>query len=99
MYLELEKQKFLEANGRKVSAVNGAVLYSSCCKALAPSMSDPDNEDSDYTLLDADRYDLIMDLVEARDHSIVFFGWRHQKDELVRVAKARDSSLKSSTAR
>ena len=26
-YLELENQKFLEANGRKVSAVNGAVLY------------------------------------------------------------------------
>ena len=90
VYLELEKQKFLETNGRKVSAVNGAVLYFKLLQAASGAVYvDPDNEDSDYTLLDADRYDLIMDLVEAREHSIVFFGWRHQKDELIRVAKAR----------
>ena len=90
VYLELEKKKFLETNGRKVSAVNGAVLYFKLLQAASGAVYvDPDNEDSDYTLLDADRYDLIMDLVEAREHSIVFFGWRHQKDELIHVAKAR----------
>ena len=90
LYQELENQKFLENKGRKISAVNGAVLYFKLLQCASGAVYvDPDDDESDYTLLDPDRYDLIMDLVEARQHSIVFFNWRHQKDELVRVATAR----------
>lgn len=90
VYLELEKKKYLETNGRKVTALNGAVLYFKLMQCASGAVYvDPDDEESDYTLLDPDRYELIMDLIEARDHSIVFFNWRHQKDELVKEAKKR----------
>lgn len=36
-----------------------------------------------YLLIDRGRYELIVDLITEREHSIVFFNWRHQRDELV----------------
>lgn len=90
LYEEMRANKYLETKGRKVTALNGAVLYFKLLQCASGAVyTDPDDDESDYTLLDPDRYDLILDLVEARDHSIVFFNWRHQKDELIRVAKAR----------
>lgn len=45
-----------------------------------------------YSLVDTGRYEMIMDLVEAREHSIVFFNWEHQRDELIKEAKVRKFS-------
>lgn len=38
--------------------------------------------DDQYVVLDSYRYELIADLVEERKHSVTFFNWRHQKDQL-----------------
>ncbi len=47
-------------------------------------------EDEDtYHLVDTDRYEVIMDLLEPRKHSICFFLWKHQKQQLIAAAKAR----------
>lgn len=90
LFDELRQQKTVTNNGRKVVALNGASLYTKLLQcASGATYVDPDDDTSDYTLMDTGRYDLIIDLVEARDHSIVFFNWRHQRDELMRVAKAR----------
>jgi len=90
LYEELREQKTVANKGRSVTAINGAVLYSKLLQcASGAAYADPLNEASSYTLLDTGRYELVNDLVEARDHSIVFFSWAHQRDELIKSAKAR----------
>ena len=42
-----------------------------------------------WSILDTGRYELIGELCEARQHSLVFFSWRHQKYELEKVLKAK----------
>tara|TARA_S200000501_G_scaffold313411_1_gene304863 strand:- start:11986 stop:13338 length:1353 start_codon:yes stop_codon:yes gene_type:complete len=36
-----------------------------------------------------DRYELVIDLVEARKHSLVAFNWRHEREALVELAESR----------
>ena len=86
MYLELEASAVLYLRGGNVSAVNAAVLYG---KLLQASSGAVYNDAGSYSLLDTDRYELIMDLAEARAHSIVFFNWVHQKEQLIEIAKKR----------
>lgn len=89
IYDELKRDSMLMLKGGKVvSAVNGAVLYGKLLQAASgATYADPDDDNSDYALLDTARYELVGDLIEARPHSVVFFNWRHQRDELVRIAK------------
>lgn len=42
-----------------------------------------------YHVVDRSRYEMTMDLVEERRHSVVFFLWAHQRDLLVDEAKKR----------
>ena len=42
-----------------------------------------------YHVVDTGRYELVMDLVEDRKHPLVFFLWKHQRDELVKLAEKR----------
>ena len=46
-------------------------------------------EGDDYASIDTSRYELVADLVDQRDHSVVFFNWTHQRDELVKEFKKR----------
>lgn len=86
LYKELEASSILYLKENTVSAINGAVLYS---KLLQCSSGAVYGEGNKYSVLDTERYELIMDLVEERRHSIVFFNWAHQRDELVKLARAR----------
>lgn len=45
--------------------------------------------DEKYSVIDVGRYELVMDLVEAREQCLVGFIWRHQRDELVKMAQKR----------
>jgi SNF2 family DNA or RNA helicase len=78
--LQLKKEK------TTVTAVNGAVVAS---KLLQIASGATYNDDGAYSLIDSERYDLVLDLVEARKHSIVFFTWTHQRDELIKEATKR----------
>lgn len=42
-----------------------------------------------YHVIDDSRTELVMDLLEPRQHSLVFFLWKHQKDQLIAAAEAR----------
>lgn len=46
-------------------------------------------DDETYSLIDAGRYELVMDLIEARKQCLVAFQWKHQRDELVKAAEKR----------
>lgn len=84
-YDKLERDSALILNSDKViTAVNGAVLYN---KLLQCSSGAVYSDETGYALLDTDRIELIGALVEARKHSVVFFSWKHQRDELVKYAK------------
>lgn len=87
MYRELERDSMLlvKSKGVKaITAVNGAVLYG---KLLQCASGASYSDDEEYALLDVGRYELIGDLIEARKHSIVFFSWKHQRDQLIRIAE------------
>jgi hypothetical protein len=42
-----------------------------------------------YHLVDTGRYEMILDLIEERDHSLCLYLWRHQCDLLVAEAEKR----------
>jgi len=42
-----------------------------------------------FSQVDTGRYDLIMDLIDARKQCVVAFLWRHQREELEKAAKKR----------
>ena len=84
LYDTLENDSFLSLQKTTVSALNGATLYT---KLLQCASGATYSDDGDYALLDTGRYELVSDLIEARKHSVVFFNWRHQRDQLLLVAK------------
>jgi SNF2 family DNA or RNA helicase len=103
-YLKMETQQVLSLKkGGKITAINAAVVHT---KLLQIASGAAYNEDGEYTLVASERYELVIDLVEQRKHSIVFFNWEHQRDELIKEAKKRglsyavyDGSVTSDTER
>lgn len=85
-YLKMEQDAIFQIANHKVTAVNGAVLYSKLQQIASGAVYD---EEKRYVILDSSRYELIADLVEARPHSLVFFQWAHQRDELIKEFEKR----------
>jgi SNF2 family DNA or RNA helicase len=86
LYRELELQSIAEIDKTTVTAINGAVLATKLLQSASGAVY---NDEGGYSLVDTERYELVMDLIEARAHSVCFYLWDHQRDELVRMAKAR----------
>jgi len=63
----------------RINAVNAAALAQKLLQISSGAVYD---EVGNYHLSDTGRYEMITDLVEQRTHSIVFFLWKHQRDEL-----------------
>lgn len=42
-----------------------------------------------YHVIDTGRYEMILDLIEERKHSLTFFFWKHQRDLMVAEAEKR----------
>ena len=89
LYDKLEANKYAEIRQTGITAINGAVLAT---KLLQTASGAVYNDDGGYSLVTTDRYILILDLVEARKHSIVFYQWDHQRDELIKEAEKRKLS-------
>lgn len=69
-----------------ITAVNAAVVTTKLLQIASGAVYD---ERGDYHVIDRERYELVMDLVEQRQHSVVFFLWKHQKELLIEEAKKR----------
>jgi SNF2 family DNA or RNA helicase len=78
--------KKLEELKGVVSAINAAAVRTKLLQVASGAVYETEDK---YHLLDTSRYELVMDLVEQRKHPLVFFLWRHQKEELIREATAR----------
>jgi SNF2 family DNA or RNA helicase len=69
-----------------ITALNRGALKQKLLQLASGAVYDGDRI---AQIIDTGRYELIMDLVEERKHSIVAFAWTHQRDELIKLAKKR----------
>lgn len=81
IYTKFENECFIELKQSSVTAVHAASLRTKLLQIASGAVYS--GEDS-YEVIDRQRYELITELVEQRAHSVVFFNWRHQRDELAR---------------
>lgn len=89
-YREMENEQLLILKDKAITAINAAAAYTKLLQIASGAVySSPD----DYVLVDTKRYEMVLDLVEARQHSVVFFQWKHQRDELVKEATKRKLSF------
>ncbi len=81
----------LMGDGKMLSAVHAASLQTKLLQIAAGAVYTGDDPDNDFAAVEmhTGRTDLVLDIVEERPHSIVVFQWRHQRDQLVKAAKAR----------
>lgn len=100
-YQQMEKAAIaMLDSGRVVSAVNAAGVMTKLLQiASGASYSDEGTGNTNlqaaaadalgYTPIDSGRYELVGDLVEQRQHSVVFFNWTHQRDLLIKEFEQR----------
>lgn len=100
-YRQMEKDAItLLESGRIVSAVNAAGVATKLLQiASGATYSETGTGNTElqakaadaigYVPIDTGRYELVADLVEQRDHSVVFFNWVHQRDLLVKEFQKR----------
>lgn len=85
-YLQLQEESLLQVQDKVVTALNAGSLVQKLLQCLSGSVYD---EDGNAVLVDTERYELILDLVEARSQCVVAFLWHHQKNQLIAEAKKR----------
>lgn len=77
LYNELEATSILQLKNGTVTAFNAAVLRNKLLQLASGAVY---TSNTDYTIIDKARYELIADLALARPQTIIAFLWRHQRD-------------------
>ena len=85
-YDEMANFMIIELDNSEVTAVHAASLRTKLLQIASGAVYDGTG---DYKVIDDQRYELVLDLVEERKHSVVFFNWSHQKELLSLHAKSR----------
>jgi len=98
VYREMEDHAIIELENNRVTAVHAAVLRNKLLQiasgaVYSTDMSDPGDwkayKAAQWTEIDNGRNELILDLIEQRQHSVTFFLWRHQREMLATEADKR----------
>ena len=89
LYHAFKETALLELKDTAVSAVNRAALETKLLQIASGAVYDVNGEPA---ILDTDRYELVLDLAEAREQCLIAFNWKHQRDELIKLAKKRGIS-------
>ena len=85
-YDQMEDEFIVEVeDGDNITAVHAAAKATKLLQIASGAVYNGDQ----YALIDPLRYELVIDLVEQRTHSVVAFLWRHQRDQLVAEARKR----------
>lgn len=69
-----------------VTAMHAGVLAQKLIQIASGAVYESEGK---FHTISTDRYSMILDLVEARKHSLTFFFWKHQRDLLIEEAKKR----------
>ena len=82
-YETLAAESVLYTKQGTINAVNAGARVKKLLQLLTGAVYDQAGNVHD------ERYELIMDLVEARKHSLVAFNWKHERDQLIKIAEKR----------
>lgn len=85
-YKRMEKDAIVNLQSGVVDAVNAAAVTTKLLQISSGAVYD--GAAVAHTV-DTGRYELVADLVEQRDHCIVFFLWEHQKKNMIKEFEAR----------
>ena len=85
IYDQFAKDAVLKLRSGEVIGLNKAQLRQKLYQIASGAVYTGDS----YEILDKDRYNLTMDLIEAREQCVVAFLWAHQKELLVKEAERR----------
>lgn len=85
-YQLLQEQSLLMIEDKTVTALNAGSLVQKLLQTLSGSVYD---ENGEAAVIDTERTELVLDLVEARSQSVVAFIWKHQREQLVEEATKR----------
>jgi SNF2 family DNA or RNA helicase len=88
VYKDMEQAKILVGGGStpKITAVNASAVATKLIQISSGAVYDNDHK---HHVIDTARYELVMDMAEARRHPLVYFFWQHQRDALVKEAESR----------
>ena len=89
-YEQMKALSIAEIGKKVVTAINGAAVTTKLQQLASGATYTYDEEGGECPeVVDRGRYELVLDMIEERQHSVCFFLWRHQKNELVAAAEAR----------
>ena len=89
-YKEMQNEAALETAEGKVSAVNAAARATKLLQILSGAVYDSDGR---AVGIHSERYDLVTQLISEREHSLVAFNWRHERDALTAMAEREGFSF------
>lgn len=87
-YRTLEDTQMLWLGKQKAAllAINAAAVRTKLLQIASGAVYDGTGG---YVMIDAGRYEMVLDLVEQRKHSLVMFLWKHQRDLMIAEAEKR----------
>lgn len=80
-YNRMANEAMLTFEDGVVDAVHAASLRTKLLQIASGAVYD---QDGNYRIIDPGRYELIADLVDEVEHSVVFFNWKHQREQLAK---------------
>lgn len=88
-YEEMLRESVLELDEADIEAVHAGARTQKLLQICSGAVYD---EDGNAHVLDTSRYELVADMADARDHSLIAFMWQHQKDAIEKALKKRGLS-------
>lgn len=85
-YLDMLRNQIVVIKEQTISAVNAAAVATKLLQVASGAVYD---ENGEWVLIDTERYELVLDLIEQRKNCVVFFLWQHQKEYLIKEAEKR----------
>lgn len=85
-YQKMEAEALLELEKGEVVGINAAVLANKLCQIASGAVY---HNDGSYTVIDDSRSELIADVMLQHRHTVTFFNWSHQKEQLAATCKKR----------
>ena len=85
-YEEMKQESLLLVKEQAITAINAAVQAGKLLQIASGAVYDGQGG---YVTISSERYELILDLIEERPHTVVFYTWEHQLIELCNLAEKR----------
>ena len=85
-YETLAAESVLYTKQGTINAVNAGARVKKLLQLLTGAVYD---QEGNIIKVHDERYELIMDLVEVRKHSLVAFNWKHERNQLIEKAEKR----------